>query len=101
MLVMLTRRRARRLVLKASEPEGLEAYGFPMRRCEPISTVTTVSKLVDLLATSFRGDLTDVLTDFERRITSWEHDANETLSGDQNRGCHQGSGRKVEFVIMC
>ena len=41
-LLMLTRGRAQRLVLKASEPEGLEACRFLLRRSEPISTVTTV-----------------------------------------------------------
>ena len=76
---MLTRGGAQRLVLKAAEPEGLEAYRH-LRRCAPVSTVTTVSKLVVLLATTFSGDLMDSLTDFERRIASWEHDAKETLS---------------------
>ena len=52
-LIMLTRGRAQRLVLKASDPEGHEAYRFLLWRYEPISTVTMVSKLVDLLATSF------------------------------------------------
>ena len=50
------------------------------RRYEPLSTVTAVAKLVDLLATSFGGDFKDVVTDFERRVTSWEHEAKETLS---------------------
>ena len=36
------------------------------------------SKLVDLLATTFTGDLMDSLTDFEIVVTSWEHDAKET-----------------------
>ena len=36
---------------------------------------------MDLLATTFSGDLMDSLTDFERRVTSWESDATETLSG--------------------
>ena len=71
-LIMLTRGRAQRLVLKAAEPEGLEAYRLLFRRCEPFSTVTTVSKLVDLLATTFSGDLMDSWTDFERLFTSWE-----------------------------
>ena len=35
---------------------------------------------MDLLATTFSGDLMDSLTDFERRVTSWEHDAKDTLS---------------------
>ena len=74
---MLTRGRALRLVLKAAEPEGLEAYRLVLPRDEPVSTVTTVSKIVDLLATTFCGDLVDSLTDFERRIASWEHDAKE------------------------
>ena len=71
---MLTRGRAQQLVLQAAEPEGLEAYRFLFRQHEPMSTVTTVSKLVDLLATTFSGDLMDSLTDFERRVSSWEHD---------------------------
>ena len=52
-LVMLTRRRAQRLVLKA--PEAEEAYRLLSRRYEPVSTVTTVSKLVDLLPTTLTG----------------------------------------------
>ena len=78
-LIMLTRGRAQRLVLNAAEPEELEAYRFLLRRYEPVVTITTVSKLVDMLATRFSGDLVDSLTDFERRVTSWEHDAKETL----------------------
>ena len=78
-LIMFTRGRAQRLVLKAAEPEGLEAYRL-LRRYEPVSTVTTVSKLVDLLATTSSGDLVDSLTDLERRVTSWEHETKETLS---------------------
>ena len=73
-LIMLARGRAHRLVLKAAE------YRLLLRRDEPVSTVTTVSKLVDLLATTFGGDLMDSLTDFERRVTSWEHEAKETSS---------------------
>ena len=53
---------------------------------EPISTVTTFSKLVDLVATTFNCDLMDSLTDFERRVTSWEHDAKEKLSDLINIG---------------
>ena len=60
-------------------PEELEAYRLLLRRYEPVVTNTTVSKLVDMLATRFGGDLMDSLTDFERRVTSWEHDAKETL----------------------
>ena len=62
-LIMLTRRRAQRLVLKTAEPEGLVAYRILLRRYEPVSTVTTVSKLVDLLATTFSGDLMDSFID--------------------------------------
>ena len=36
-LIMLTRGRAQRLVLKAAEPEGLEAYRLLLRRYEPVS----------------------------------------------------------------
>ena len=60
------RGRAQRLVLKAAEPDQLEAYRLLLRRYEPVSTVTTVPKLVDLLATTFSGDLMDSLTKFER-----------------------------------
>ena len=35
---------------------------------------------MDLLATTFSGDLMDSGTDFERRLTSREHEAKETLS---------------------
>ena len=87
---MLTRGRAERLVLKAAELEGLEAYRLLFRRYEPVSTVTTVSKLVELLATTFSGYLMDSLTDFERGVTSWEHEAKRNIVRfDQNRGRHQ------------
>ena len=79
-LIMLTRGRAQRLVLQAAKPGGLEAYRLLLRRCEPISTVRTVSELVDLLATTFSGDIMDSLTESERRVTSWEHDVKEILS---------------------
>ena len=63
-LIKMTRRRGQRLVLKAAEPEGLEAYRLLLQRCAPISTVMTVpTKLVDLLATTFSGDLMDSSTD--------------------------------------
>ena len=65
---------------KAAELEGLEAYRLLFRRYEPVSTVTKVSKLVDWLITTFSGDLMNSLTDFEGRVTSWEHEAKETLS---------------------
>ena len=78
-LIMLTRGRAQRLVLKAPESEGLEAYRLLLRRCEPVSKVTTVPKLVDSLATTFSGDLMDSLTDFERQVTFLEHEAKETF----------------------
>ena len=51
-VIMLTRGRA----LKSPELEELEACRFLLERYKPISTVTTVSKLVDLLATYGRGD---------------------------------------------
>ena len=87
---MLTRGRAQRLVFKAKEPEGREAYELLLRRYETVSTVATVSKFVDLLATTFSGDLMDSLTDFERRVASWERNAKETLSEfDQHRSRHQ------------
>ena len=65
--IMPTRGRAQRQVLKASELEGLEACRLLLRRCEPISTVKTVSKLVDLPGQDFGGDVMDASTDFERR----------------------------------
>ena len=52
---MLARRLTQQLVLKAAEPEELEAYRLLLRRYEPVSTVTTVSKIVDLMATTFSG----------------------------------------------
>ena len=78
---MLKRGRSQRLVLKASElgRRGLEAYRLLLRRYEPISTATTVPKLADTPATTYRVDLLDALTDFERRVTFWEHDAKEAL----------------------
>ena len=60
-------------MLKAAKPEGL-------RRYEPISTVRTVSELVDLLATTFSGGIMDSLTESERQATAWEHDVKEILS---------------------
>ena len=39
--IMLTRGRAQRLLLKATELEGLEAHRFLFRRYEAISAVTT------------------------------------------------------------
>ena len=65
-------------MLKAAEPDWLEAYRLLLRRYEPVSTVTTVSKLLDLLATTFSGDLMDSLTYFERAVASWKHGAKET-----------------------
>ena len=62
---MLTRGRAEQLVLKAAEPEGFEACLFYFRRYEPVSTVTTVSKLVDFLETTFSADLMDSLIFFK------------------------------------
>ena len=79
-LVMLTRGRAQKLVLKAGEPEGFEAYRLLLRLYEPQTTATTVTKLVELLSTQFAGDLLDCVTDFERRVAVWESEAGEQLS---------------------
>ena len=81
----------------------IEAYRLLLRRCERVSTVTTVSKLVDSLATTFSGDLMDPLTDFERRVaSSWKHEAKRNIvSFDQNRSCHPTFGEKWVFGIMC
>ena len=79
-LVMLTRGRAQKLVLKAGEPEGFEAYRLLLRRYEPQTTATTVTKLVELLSTQFAGDLLDCVTDLERRAAVWESEAGEQLS---------------------
>ena len=84
-------------MLKAAEPEELEAYRLLLRRQEPVSTVTTVSKLVDLLATTVLV-ISWTLTDFERRVTSWEHEAKETLSdlieiGVVTKGLEKGGFR--------
>ena len=97
-LILLTRGRAQRLVLKAAEPEGLEAYRL-LRRYEQTSTVTTVSKPVDLLATTFSGDFTGSLTDLEGRVTSWEqHDMKRNIvKCDQNRSCHERFGGREGF----
>ena len=51
-LIMLTRGRTRPLVLKAAELEGLESYRFLIWRYQPLSTVTSLAKLVDLFAIS-------------------------------------------------
>ena len=95
-LIMLTRGRAPRWVLKAAEPEGLEANRSLLQRYEPISTVTTFSKLVDLLATTFSGDFME-----KRRVASWEHDAKETLSDLINIGVVIKVWRKVVCGIIC
>ena len=79
-LVMLTRGRAQKLVLKAGEPEGFEAYRLLLRRYEPQTTATTATKLVELLSTQFAGDLLDCVTDFERRVAGWESEAGEQVS---------------------
>ena len=79
-LIMLTRGKAQKLVLKAGEREGLEAFRLLLRRYEPYTTATAVAKLVDLLSSQFGGDLTDAVTDFERRVAAWEHDTKESLS---------------------
>ena len=68
-----------------------------VRRYEPVS-VTTVSKVVDFLATTYGGHLMDSFTDFERRVTSWEHEATESLSdlmkiGDVLNGLEKGGFR--------
>ena len=100
-LIMLTRGRAQRLVLKAAEPEGLEAYRLLLRPYEPVSRVTTVPKLEDLLATTFSGDRMDSLTDFDRRVASWEHDSKETLSDLIKIGVVIKGLEKVVFGIIC
>ena len=61
---------AQKFVLKAGEPEKFEAYRLLLRRYEPRTTATTVTKLVELLSTQFAGDLLDCVTDFERVIAS-------------------------------
>ena len=66
------------LVLKVGEPEEFEAYRLLLRRYEPQTTATTVTKLVELLSTQFAGDLLDC--DFERRVAVWEGEAGEQLS---------------------
>ena len=92
-------------MVKASEPERIETY-LLLRRCETISTVTTVSKLVDLLASTSSGELIDALTHFERRITSWEHDAKETLSdliniGDVTKGLKRSGFSRLSVDQHC
>ena len=85
-LIMLTRGRAQRLVLKAAEPEVLQACRPLFPRYEPVSTVTAVAKLVELLTTPFTGDTMAAVTDVERQVKSWEHEAKETLSDLINIG---------------
>ena len=79
---------------KCQSPEGLEAYRLLLRRYGPISTVMTVSKLVELLATTFSGDLTDghILSD-EYHPGSTTRNKN-TVRPDQNWSCHQRSGKR-------
>ena len=81
-LVMLTRGRAQKLVLKAGEPQGIAAYRLLLRRYEPQTTATTVTKLVELLSTQFAGDLLDCVTDFERRVAVWEGEAGKAVRLD-------------------
>ena len=83
-LIMLTRGRAQRLVLKAAEREGLEAYRLLFRRYEPISTVTTVS---------FGGDLMDSLSDFDK------HDAH-LGSMTRKKHCQFWSKSELSSKVM-
>ena len=93
-LIMLTRGR--------QSGRGWKRIDFSSDDTNQFSTVTTVSKLVDLLASTYSGDLVDSLTDFQRRVTSWEHDAKATLSDLISIGsCHPRFWRKVVFGIVC
>ena len=80
-LIMLTRRRAQRLVLKAAEPEGLEAYRLLLRRYEPIFNGHDSFETC-----GYAGN--------HVRVTSWEHEARNIVRFDQNRSCHQRSGER-------
>ena len=79
-LIMLTRGRAQRFVLKPIEQEELEAYRFLLRRYEPVSTVTAVSKLLGLLATTFEWRSCGLFHRPREVSRILEHDAQETLS---------------------
>ena len=63
-LIMLTRGRAQRLVLKAAEPEGLEAYRLLLRRYEPVSNGHDSFETCGSAGNHFLCDLMDSLTDF-------------------------------------
>ena len=88
-------------MLKAAARKGLAASRHFFRRYEPVSTVTTVSEIVGLLATTSSGDLMDSLTDFERRVTSWEYEAKETLSDLIKIGVHINVLEKGGFRDPC
>ena len=61
-----------------------------------ISTVTTVSILLNLLETTFGGDLMKAMTDFERRVTAWEYESKKAVSHlIKNRSCHQRPGERL------
>ena len=89
-------------MLKVAEQEELEAYRFLVREVRSHSQQgTAVAKLVGLLATSFSADLMVWVTDFERRVTSWEHEANETLSDLINVGFVIKGLEKEGCVTIC
>ena len=80
MLIFFVRGKALQLVLKAGEDEGLEAWRLLIRRYEPRDNATCVGKLVEILSSSFEGELMDKITEFERKVSMWEAEAKEAFS---------------------
>ena len=78
-------------MLKAADLAELEAYRFLLRRDEPVSTVTTGSKLLALLEATCSGDLMDSLTDCERRVLGARGKRN-IVTFDENRSSHERFG---------
>ena len=79
-LIMLTRGRAQRLVQGGQSRRGCKLIAISSDDMNQFQQSRHFSKLVDLLATTFIGDLIDSLTYFDRIVTSWEHEATGSVS---------------------
>ena len=58
-----------------------------IQRYEPSSNSTNVGRLVEVLSSSFQGDLLEAITDFERRIMVYENQSGEAVSDALKIGC--------------
>ena len=66
---------------------GFEAWRALVNKYEPTSKASVVGKLVEILRTSFDGDLLDAITTFERKIMIYEAQSRETIRGSLKIGC--------------